>query len=92
MEVVMMASEAYQWAHQHFGSLDLGDQSLPVQHQSWAELKAAYRFSDNPHITPDALQAQHRRMTFESCSRHRWFSACRMVPTWKPAASLEASG
>jgi Transposase DNA-binding/Transposase DDE domain len=46
------------------------DQSLPVQHQHWAELKAAYRFFDNPHITPDALQAQHRRVTFESCRQH----------------------
>jgi hypothetical protein len=25
MEVVMMVSDADQWAHQHFGSLDLGD-------------------------------------------------------------------
>ncbi len=45
-------------------------QSLPVQHKQWAELKAAYRFFDNPQINPDALQAQHRRVTFQSCREH----------------------
>lgn len=46
------------------------NQSLPKQLAGWAELKAAYRFLDNPKITPDGIQQTHRERVREACASH----------------------
>lgn len=40
--------------------------STPQRFDSWAELKAAYRFMDNPRVTYEAIQEPHRRNVLEA--------------------------
>lgn len=44
------------------------DGSLPKQHGDWADLKAAYRFYNNPKVTPDALRAEHLNHVRTACA------------------------
>jgi hypothetical protein len=44
------------------------DRSLPHQHESWADLKAAYRFLNNPKVTPAELQRTHREQVRAECA------------------------
>ncbi len=44
-------------------------ESLPGATGSWAELQAAYRFCDNPRITPEKVLAPHRAATIERIRR-----------------------
>ena len=46
------------------------DRSLPKQTQDWAELLAAYRFLNNPKVTPDRIQQAHRQRVREQCQGH----------------------
>lgn len=46
------------------------DQSLPDQHETWGDLKAAYRFLNNPKVTPAELQRTHRDQVRAECSSH----------------------
>jgi len=43
--------------------LNCPEQSLPKQNTAWADLKAAYRFFDNQHVTFDAVAEQHWEQT-----------------------------
>src|SRR5512135_2531013 len=36
------------------------DRSLPDRHESWGDIKAAYRFLNNPKVTPEGIQSAHR--------------------------------
>lgn len=45
--------------------------SLPNRHASWGDVKAAYRFFNNPKVTPEALQRTHRQRVREACTRHQ---------------------
>lgn len=45
-------------------------QSLPQQAPDWADLKAAYRFFNNPRIDPAAVGAPHRAWTRRQCASH----------------------
>jgi hypothetical protein len=42
--------------------------SLPKACDDWGDLKAAYRFLSNERVTPEAIQAPHRRDTRTRCS------------------------
>jgi hypothetical protein len=44
--------------------------SLPKQTGGWAALKAAYRFFNNPHVTPEKIGGPHRAMTRRLCADH----------------------
>lgn len=44
--------------------------SLPDQHDGWGELKAAYRFLDNPRVTPEGIQRAHREQVRKACALH----------------------
>lgn len=44
--------------------------SLPEACSSWAATKAAYRFWDNPHISPEAIRAAHTRTTRDALASH----------------------
>lgn len=44
-------------------------QSLPDQHEAWADLKAAYRFLNNPKVTPAELQRIHREQVQAECAK-----------------------
>lgn len=44
--------------------------SLPEACPSWAATKAAYRFWDNPHISPAAIRAAHTRTTANALAAH----------------------
>lgn len=44
--------------------------SLPKQAQAWADLKAAYRFFNNPAVEPRAIGAAHRRQALRACGEH----------------------
>lgn len=46
------------------------EQSLPQQHRDWKDLKAAYRFFDNPKVTPEAIQSVHRQHVRAACAGH----------------------
>ncbi len=46
------------------------DHSLPDQHPSWTDLKPAYRFFNNPGVTPERVQEAHRRPVREACATH----------------------
>jgi len=46
------------------------DQSLPGQHEDWADLKAAYRFFNNPKVTPQRIQEAHRGHVRAACASH----------------------
>lgn len=46
------------------------EQSLPEQHGSWADLKAAYRFLNNPRVEPHAISQMHRHLTRRACDQH----------------------
>lgn len=46
------------------------DTSLPKQSQSFSDLKACYRFLNNPRVTPDRIQAVHRDQTRDRCGEH----------------------
>ena len=46
------------------------DQSLPDQYATWADLKAAYRFLNNPKVTPAELQRTHREQVRAECASH----------------------
>lgn len=45
------------------------DQSLPQRHEDWADLKAAYRFLNNPKVTPEGIQQTHRLMVGAACAQ-----------------------
>jgi hypothetical protein len=42
-------------------------QSLPKQMEAWPELKGAYRFLNNPRVSPSAIGAAHRTWTARQC-------------------------
>ena len=44
------------------------DHSLPDQHRNWADLKAAYRFLNNPQVTPAEIQRSHREQLRADCA------------------------
>jgi hypothetical protein len=44
--------------------------SLPKQAQTWADLKSAYRFFNNPRVDSGAIGAPHRRQVLQMCARH----------------------
>lgn len=44
--------------------------SVPEACHSWAATKAAYRFWDNPHVTPEAIRAAHSRTTRDALASH----------------------
>ncbi len=44
------------------------DHSLPDQHRNWADLKAAYRFLNNPEVTPAEIQRSHREQLRADCA------------------------
>lgn len=46
------------------------DHSLPDQHEDWADLKAAYRFLNNPKVTPEGIQRTHRMEVRTTCAGH----------------------
>lgn len=46
------------------------DHSLPDRHEDWADLKAAYRFLNNPKVTPEGIQRTHRTKVREACAGH----------------------
>lgn len=46
------------------------EQSLPDRHENWADLKAAYRFLNNPKVTPAELQRTHREQVRAECAGH----------------------
>ena len=43
------------------------DRSLPKQSEDWGDLKAAYRFLNNPKARPDRIQQTHRRLVRQRC-------------------------
>lgn len=45
-------------------------QSLPKQMCGWPELKAAYRFLNNPRVDPAKIGAAHRAWTRRQCAGH----------------------
>ena len=47
------------------------DRSLPDRHESWGDIKAAYRFLNNPKVSPERIQSTHRRQVRQLCSAHR---------------------
>jgi hypothetical protein len=46
---------------------DSPDRSLPKQCEDWGDLKAAYRFLNNPKVTPEQIQRTHRRRVRQRC-------------------------
>lgn len=46
------------------------DHSLPNQHGAWSDLKAAYRFLNNPKVTPEGIQQVHRLKVRAACASH----------------------
>ena len=46
------------------------NQSLPERHENWADLKAAYRFLNNPKVTPEGIQQTHRAQVRAACVEH----------------------
>jgi hypothetical protein len=46
------------------------DRSLPRQARKWADLKAAYRFLNNPRVKADKLSGVHRQLTMQSLADH----------------------
>ena len=46
------------------------DRSLPDRHESWSDLKAAYRFLNNPKVSPEGIQSTHRQQVCQLCSAH----------------------
>lgn len=46
------------------------DRSLPDRHESWGDIKAAYRFLNNPKVTPEGIQSTHRQQVRRLCSSH----------------------
>jgi hypothetical protein len=46
------------------------DRSVPDQHESWGDIKAAYRFLNNPQVTPAGIQSTHRQQVRRICSSH----------------------
>lgn len=50
---------------------DAPDRSLPKQCGAWGDLKGAYRFLNNPKVTPEQIQAVHRRQVRRRCLRQR---------------------
>jgi len=47
------------------------DRSLPDQHENWGDIKAAYRFLNNPKVTPEGIQSTHRQQVRQLCSAYR---------------------
>lgn len=47
------------------------DRSLPDRHKNWGDIKAAYRFLNNPKVTPEGIQSTHRQQVRQLCSSHR---------------------
>lgn len=46
---------------------DSPDRSLPKQCEDWGDLKAAYRFLNNPKVTPEQIQQTHRQGVRQQC-------------------------
>jgi hypothetical protein len=46
------------------------DHSLPDQHEDWSDLKATYRFFQNPKVTPEGIQQMHRLKVRAVCASH----------------------
>ncbi len=46
------------------------DRSLPDQHENWGDIKAAYRFLNNPKVTPEGIQSTHRQQVRQLCSTY----------------------
>lgn len=46
---------------------DSPDRSLPKQCEDWGDLKAAYRFLNNPKVTPEQIQQAHRQRVRQRC-------------------------
>jgi hypothetical protein len=44
--------------------------ALPKQYASWSDVKAAYRFLNNPKIAPEQIQATHRDVVSERCATY----------------------
>lgn len=47
------------------------DRSLPKQCGAWADLKGAYRFLNNPKVTPEEIQQAHRTQVRERCLKYQ---------------------
>lgn len=45
--------------------------SLPAACGGWADIHAAYRFFDNPKVTPEKILAPHRDSTILRCAEHK---------------------
>ena len=43
-------------------------ESLPGQNGNWADLQAAYRFFNNPKVTPAQIQQTHREQVRAACA------------------------
>ena len=43
--------------------------SMPQQHPAWSELLGAYRFSNNPRVTPAAIGQPAQRRTRRACAK-----------------------
>jgi len=46
------------------------DRSLPDRHENWGDIKAAYRFFNNPKVTPEGIQSTHRQQVRQLCTAH----------------------
>lgn len=46
------------------------DRSLPKQTEDWADLMGAYRFLNNPKVTPERIQYAHRDSVRSECTQH----------------------
>jgi hypothetical protein len=46
------------------------DHSVPDQHKTWGDIKAAYRFLNHPKVTPERIQAIHRQQVRHLCSAY----------------------
>lgn len=46
------------------------NQSVPDQQKVWGDIKAAYRFLNNPKVSPEKIQSTHRQQVRQLCSSH----------------------
>jgi hypothetical protein len=46
------------------------DKSVPDQHDDWCDVKAAYRFLNNPKVTPQGIQSTHHKRVRQLCNSH----------------------
>lgn len=46
------------------------DESVPGQYETWGDVKAAYRFFNNPKVTPETIQQTHRQQVRAACAAY----------------------